>query len=421
LVLNVDPWLYPFPDLLKWPSATRSGKVFLGRRENGNIRAIGAGAGRSGTEPDETLIGTSEQASPFIRAFKVQNGNVDGPDPSGRRVVGVVRRLPESETAFMVALMDEDEAYQPLRRNEFLLALAAALLVVLSGGGVGWIWRQQVLQSWRQQLEAERERRALVGHYDYLTRFANDAVFLMDGDATVVQVNERAADFYGYSTEEMLGMKAQDFRAPGTEPDYERAGIQIEKQKSVVFETVARRKDGSVFPAELSVRVMEVEGAKFRQTIVRDITERRRSQEQIDRLNRLYAVLSRCGQAIVKAPGESALFQEVVNAAVESGGFRIAAIGEIDPTTRQTVTVARAGESAGYLDEISKAAGDGVVPGLAPGLAGRSFRESGAFVCNDLWGRRRGICLRLRMRPENTAFVRCFCWSCGVAAGSPVN
>ena len=381
LVLNVDPWLYPFPDVLKWPSATRSGKLFLGRRENGNLRAIGAGTGRSGREPDELVISFSEQTSPFVRAAKVRNGNVDGPDPSGRPVAGVVTLLPGSETTFMVALMDEDEAYQPLRQNQLLLALASGLLIVLCGAGVGWIWRQQVLQSYRQQLDAEKERRALIGHYDYLTRFANDAVFLADGNGFILQANERAADFYGYSRDEMLGMKVQDFRAPGTEADYERAKIQIDKQKSGVFESVAVRKDGSVFPAELSVRVMEIEEAEYRQTIVRDITERRRADEQIDRLNRLYAVLSRCGQAIVKASDESALFQEVVNVAVESGGFCIAAIRVIDPTTRQNSTVARAGGSTGYLDEISMVAPDGV----APGLAGRPIRESGAFVCNDLW------------------------------------
>jgi PAS domain S-box-containing protein len=151
-----------------------------------------------------------------------------------------------------------------------------------------------------------------------------------------------------------------------------------------VFESLALRKDGSVFPVELSVRLMEVEGARYRQTIVRDITEHRKAEAQTGRLNRLYAVLSRCGQAIVRAPGESALFQEVVDAAVESGGFRIATIGEIDPATGQIVTVARAGESAAWLDEISKVAGDGVVPTLAPGLAERSL-ESGALVCNDLW------------------------------------
>ncbi len=68
LVLNVDPWLYPFPELLKWPSATRSGRIFLGRRENGNVRVIGAGSGKSGMEPDESVISLSQTMSPFFRA-----------------------------------------------------------------------------------------------------------------------------------------------------------------------------------------------------------------------------------------------------------------------------------------------------------------------------------------------------------------
>ncbi len=251
--------------------------------------------------------------------------------------------------------------------------VALALLISLCAAGVGWVWRRR--------LKAGQDRRALIGHYDFLTRFANDAVFLADSSGTVLRVNERASDFYGYSQDEMIGMKVQDFRAPGSEDDYARAREQIEKQGCIVFESTALRKDGSVFPVELSVRVMEAEGKQYRQTIVRDITERRRSQEQIERLNRLYAVLSRCGQSIVKSQDEAALFREVVNIAVDSGGFSIAAIGTVEESTGKIVPVARAGASAGYLDAI------GMLPDdvTAPRLAGQSIRESGAIVCNDLW------------------------------------
>ena len=392
LVFIVDPWTDPFPTILTWPSPTRTGKVYLVRREGGNVRVIGVDLSGPNPRPAESLVSLSQSDSLFARAFIAQTGLISGAGRAGEPVTGAVRHLPmlpedvgkpgaDSQRAVLLALTDESEAYEPLRRNKALLFLVSGLLIALCATGVGWIWRQQILQTYRQQLVAERERRALVGHYDYLMRFANDAVFLADNNGRVIQVNERAGDFYGYTPEEMIGMKVQDFRAPGTEEDYERARREIEKQQRSVFESMALRKDGSVFPAELSVRVMEVEGAKYRQTIIRDITERRRAQEQIARLNRLYAVLSRCGQAIVKATDEAALFQEVVNVAADNGGFCIAAIGAIDPAAGKLTFAARAGESARYLDAIPAAPGEL----MASGRAGRSIRESGAFVCNDLW------------------------------------
>ena len=44
-----------------------------------------------------------------------------------------------------------------------------------------------------------------------------------------------------------------------------------------------RRKDGSTFPVEVSSRIMEIEGVPFRQSIIRDITERKRAEEEIRR------------------------------------------------------------------------------------------------------------------------------------------
>ena len=107
-----------------------------------------------------------------------------------------------------------------------------------------------------------------------LTRFANDAVFLADSSGTVLQVNERARDFYGYSLDEMIGMKVQAFRAAGTEDDYRRAGERIEKPGQLVPSDRAG-KDGSVFPG----RWCDDGNGKmagYRQTIVRDITNRTR-------------------------------------------------------------------------------------------------------------------------------------------------
>ncbi|MDI7260282.1 MAG: PAS domain S-box protein [Thermodesulfobacteriota bacterium] len=45
-----------------------------------------------------------------------------------------------------------------------------------------------------------------------------------------------------------------------------------------------QRKDGTTFPVETSIRVIEVEGKKFYQSIVRDITERKRAEQEREKL-----------------------------------------------------------------------------------------------------------------------------------------
>ncbi len=74
----------------------------------------------------------------------------------------------------------------------------------MCAAGVGLIWRHQVSVSYRERYEAEQKRRALLGHYDYLTRYANDAILLLDQDGAIVEANERATESFGYSKEELL-------------------------------------------------------------------------------------------------------------------------------------------------------------------------------------------------------------------------
>ncbi len=377
VLLTLDPWVYPFPALLKWPSPSRSGVVWMVRREGQNVRALGFGPGPAGKRI-ESITSLSLRDSPLVKAVAVRNGIVDGTSAAGAGSAAVARAMTkENSSPVMLAMIDETEAYQPLRQTRTLLILSAGLLIALCGVGVGWIWRRQVLESSRQRVFAENERRELAERYDYMTRFANDAVFLARTDGTIVQANERGSEFYGYTRDEFLGMNKDQLRGPGTEAAYERARVAIEEKGSFVYETTGVRKDGTTFPVELSTRMVEVDGEQYRQTIVRDITERRRDEGQIRRLNRLYAVLSRCGQAIVKAPDENALFREVCHVAAESGGFRIAAICAADNATGCMVSIARAGEASAYLDERP-------CDSSVCSIAKCGMREGESRVCNDI-------------------------------------
>ena len=61
--------------------------------------------------------------------------------------------------------------------------------------------------------------------------------------------------------------------------------------------------------------------------MVHDITERKRRENRIAGLTRLYAVLSRVNEAIVRARDEQSLFEEVCSTVVEVGGFPLVWIG----------------------------------------------------------------------------------------------
>ena len=63
---------------------------------------------------------------------------------------------------------------------------------------------------------------------------------------------------------------------------------------------------------------------------VADITERKRSQERVARLTKLYAVLSRVNEAIVRIPERLALYREICRIVAEEGQFELVWVGEVE-------------------------------------------------------------------------------------------
>ncbi len=61
-----------------------------------------------------------------------------------------------------------------------------------------------------------------------------------------------------------------------------------------------------------------------------DITARKTAEDNLQRITRLYAVLSHCNQAIVRSASEDELFPQICRDAVEFGGMRMAWIGVVE-------------------------------------------------------------------------------------------
>jgi PAS domain S-box-containing protein len=84
----------------------------------------------------------------------------------------------------------------------------------------------------------------------------------------------------------------------------------------------------------------------------KEAAERRRAEEHIRKLNRVYAVLSDVNQAIVRIRDPQPLFEKACNIALEKGGFRMAWIGLIDESTQKIQVVAHVGETDSYFEKL---------------------------------------------------------------------
>ncbi|HET7832428.1 MAG TPA: PAS domain S-box protein [Gallionella sp.] len=122
----------------------------------------------------------------------------------------------------------------------------------------------------------------LVKHFESLSRLASDIIIVADETGQIVEANERAVENYGYAREELLRMNVSDLRLANEDPAILRKQIEVlNRQGELHYEAVDRRKDGTIFFVEVSARVIEVQGVRYLQGIVRDITVRKRAQEAL--------------------------------------------------------------------------------------------------------------------------------------------
>ncbi|MGE5239106.1 MAG: sensor histidine kinase [Chloroflexota bacterium] len=222
----------------------------------------------------------SEEWLPAAMAARGEEGIVEGLDYRGVPVLAAVQRIPDSPWS-LVAKVDSVEIYASLReRLLFTMGLVGALIAV-AGVSLGLTWRHKHAQYYRSQYEAEVRHNALLQRYEYLTRHANDIILLLDRQGRIVEANERALASYGYTRDELLQLHIRDLWAPQTAPAVDAEMQATHEVDGSVFETMHRRKDGTVFAVEVSSRIVEIEGEGFFQDIIRDITERKRAEEKL--------------------------------------------------------------------------------------------------------------------------------------------
>ena len=115
---------------------------------------------------------------------------------------------------------------------------------------------------------------------------------------------------------------------------------------------------------------------------LQDITDQKRAEERIKRLNRVYAMLSGINTLIVRVRQREELYREACRMAVEAGQFRMAWIGVVDQQSGLVKPVASAGEVGDFFESAPLAVIENKPGGH--GLAGRAIRGKKPMLSNDI-------------------------------------
>ncbi len=186
-----------------------------------------------------------------------------------------------------------------------------------------------------QLQESEKKYRELFDH-------AGDAIFIIDLSGRMIDVNEVACERLGYSREELMTMTPMDIDSPEQAVHVPARIENLKRHGSLIFETTHMRKDGTAIPTEVGSRIIEFGGRPAILSTARDISERRRLEEQLRQSQKMESIGTLAG-------GVAHDFNNILTAIIGYGSIALMKMEKDDANRLNIEQIMAAAERASNL------------------------------------------------------------------------
>jgi len=130
--------------------------------------------------------------------------------------------------------------------------------------------------------------------YQILLDTATDAFFLHDMKGKYIDVNQQACENLGYARDELLNMAATDIEVGPYLQELAQLWPRLEKGEKLRIEGAHRRKEGSTFPVEVNIRLVQLNNEQLVSAFAHDLTERIKAEQE---LSHTYYLLEKSSEA----------------------------------------------------------------------------------------------------------------------------
>lgn len=119
---------------------------------------------------------------------------------------------------------------------------------------------------------------------------AAEGLVVVDVQGNICLKNPRLSELFGYDGDELLGQPIEvlipeDLRKAHAQHRHSYQNTPVQRSMGQGLDLWGRRKDGSLFPLEVSLNHFELEGTRYVMGLVSDVTRRRRAEKELQRSN----------------------------------------------------------------------------------------------------------------------------------------
>lgn len=223
---------------------------------------------------------------------------------------------------------------------------------------------------------SENKLKASEEKYRVLVERISDSFIALDKNWNYTYLNKKAGELIRRDPDELIGKNVwevfPDAVGSGTYDSFHKA---MEQQEYLYnedyYEPLDLWQENHIYPSSNGLSIF-----------IRDITEKKRAEAKVIKLNRLYHFISQVNQMIVRTTDEETLFREAGRIAIEYGDFQMAWIGLVDKEGKELVPVMFSGEEGSFLASIQPFYLQ--EPPSRDYAACRAANTGENFICNDI-------------------------------------
>jgi len=166
----------------------------------------------------------------------------------------------------------------------------------------------RVIRKWNILVEKHLAEKALLKRQhevNYLFEYAADALFYHDYHGKIIEVNKKACQSLGYSHCELLALSLFDIEKGYNSEKLQNIWKELPLCTTKIIKGMHQRKDGTTFPVELNLRILNDDDDRFVLAIARDITDRNKAEKNLlESENRYRTLTEMATDAIISINGK---------------------------------------------------------------------------------------------------------------------